>query len=822
MTGWVHDARQALRRLRREPLTAAVSALTLALGIGAATSVFALVQGVLWTPLGYPEADRLVKVHRTLEALRESPNPRLADLWNRLPVSYLFAEDLRRADRPLSGVGLYLGGEVVVDGPREPEGVAAARIDPHLLRVLGVQPEIGRLFLGGDVADGAPRVLLGHGFWRGAFGGDPGIVGRSVRIDGEPHAVVGVMPPGFQLPGREDRLWTLLVPGENDRAFRDDYRYEAIGRLAPGWTVAEAGAALDRLAERLATEHPASDAGAGARIVPLLDTLVGDGRRSLGLLSIAAMVVLAVACVNVLHLLLVRGAARRRELALRRALGAGRGRLVRSLALDALWIALAGGVGGFLLAVAGVRVLPLWLAGELPRLDQVAIDARVVLFALGASLFAALAAGLAPALAATGATGVGPRTAIDDAGADRPPPGARRRGQGALVILEVALTMALACAAGVLAVSWLRLSAVDPGFEARGVLVQELRLPGWRYPEPGDRTRAAERIVQGLRALPGAEGAALTSRLPVSGPLLVGGFRIAGRDAAGGDWTQGRSAGLQAVSPGYFELLEIPIVAGRALEPDESRPAVVVSRSLADAHFPGARPFEEVVGEEIVLGETTYSVVGVAGDVRHQGLEAEAGDLILRPWAVEAPAAMAALVRFGGGGADPLDPLDRADDVRRAIRAVDPDLALPPAGRLDERVAGSLTGPRSRALFVGLSAGIALLLAAAGIYGVVSHGVGRRRREIGIRMALGADAAAVRRSVVTGALVPALVGVALGAAGAVAGGKLLESLVYGTAPAEPAVLAAMAAALLAVCWAAAWGPARRASRIDPVRVLTRS
>ena len=810
MLGLLHDVRQALRSYRRRPFVAAVAAATLALGIGAATTVFALVRGVLLEPLGFPEPDRLVRVYRTLDALRESPNPRLAAIWDRIPLSYLFAEDLRRAGRPFVGLGLYEGTTAVLAGGREPEEVSAALVDPELLPVLGVLPVLGRPFVAADAEGGSRTVLLGHGLWESAFGGDPGIVGRAVRIDGEPYTVVGVMPPGFQIPGREDRLWLPLTPSEADRGFRDEHRYAAIARLAPGVSFEAAAEELRRIAADLSHEHPATDAGAGVRPVPLLDTVVDESRGFLVLLALGAAVVLAVACVNVLHLLLVRGAARRRELALRMALGARRGRLVRALALEALGVALAGGAGGLLLALAGALVLPRLLAVELPRLDQVAIEARVVLFAFAASLLSALAAGLAPAVFATG---VRLRGAADAGEGDEARSGGVRAGRagGALVGVEVALTMALACAAALLAVSWLRLSAVDAGFEPRGVLVQELRLPAWSHPEPADRTRKAEAILGRLRALPGVRGAAITGRLPVAGPVEVQGFRIAGRDPADGDWTRGRSAASQAVTPGYFELLRVPLVAGRTFEPEEPGRVVVVDRSLAEAHWPEGG----AVGAEIVMGEESHTVIGVVDDVRHQGRSEEAADLLLRSWSERPSETLAALVRFDG------DPVARAEEVRQAIHAVDPGLALPPAVPLDELVAADLSGPRSRALFVGLSAGVALLLAAIGVYGVVAYRVGRRRWEIGVRMALGADGAQVRRSVLAGALAPAVVGVVAGAGGALAAGRLLESLVYGVDAREPAIFGGVAVALLAVCLLAAYGPALRASRVDPARALAR-
>jgi predicted permease len=513
------------------------------------------------------------------------------------------------------------------------------------------------------------------------------------------------------------------------------------------------------------------------------------------------------------------------------ALGAPRGRLIRSLALEALAIALAGGAAGLLLAAAGRRLVPRLLAGELPRLDQVSVNGQVVLFALGASLLAALAAGLLPAVLASD---VSLRGVLDRAG--EPAAGSRPRlgrgsgrgfsrgfgrisgrrlsGGGLLVIAEVALTMTLTSSAALLVASWLRLSAVDPGFEARGVLVQEVHLPDWRYPSPTERRQAAERILARLRALPGVRGAALTSRLPVAGPAEVWGYRIAGRDTPGGDWTRGRSATMQVVTPGYFRLLGIPLVAGRPLEPGGAGRIVLINRSLAEHDWPGG----SAVGARLIMKGETYTVAGVVEDVRTQRLAEEPGDLLIQPWGQQPAASFAAVVRVAD---NPPRPLDRAADVRRAVHAIDPDLALPPAAALEDRVAGALAGPRSRASFVALSAGVALLLAVVGVYGVVAYAAASRRREIGIRMALGSDGGRVRRRVLAGALGPMAVGVVLGAAGALAAGRLLGHLLFGVEPSAPLLVAGVALALLAACAGAAYAPALRASRDDPARVLGR-
>ncbi len=800
------DLRDALRLLARHPATAAAAALTLAVGLGAVTGVYTLVRGVLLAPLDYPQPEGLLRVHRTLQTLEQSPNPRLAAIWNRLPVSYLDALDLRRRSRTLAGVGLFEGYTAVLEGGREPEEVAAARLDAELLRVLGVAPVVGRGFGPADVARRERLVLLSHALWARDFGADERIVGRAVRLDGEPHTVAGVMPRGFALAGREDRLWTPFAPSEDDLAMRDDHRYTAIARLAPGASLAAARDEAEGIAGQLAADHPEAAEGAGFRLVPLLDSVVGEHRGFLGLLGVAAVAVLAIACANVAHLLLAQGSERRRELATRLALGADRSRLVRLVLTQTLLLAAAGGLGGLLLAAGLRRALPLLLAEELPRLDEVAVNGPVVAFAAAASLATALLAGLLPAVLPSTVT-------LRETLAERGPGRRSRTVRDLLVVAEVALTMTLAAGAVLLAVSWLSLAAVEPGFAARGVLVQELRLPAWTYPDEGRRRQAAERLLARLEALPGVRAAALTSRLPTAGPAEVWGFRIAGRDPPGGDWTQGRSATMHFVTPGYLRLLGIPLLAGRPFHPGGGEPGrvVVVNRTLAERHWPGG----DAVGGRVTMGEAqeVYTVVGVVADVRHRGAAAEPEELMIQPWSQRPPAALAALVAVEG------EPLEHAAAVRAAIRRLDPGLPLPPAAELQEILERSLVGPRSRALLLGLSAGVALFLALVGTYGMTAFMVGRRRREIGIRMALGADAARIRRLVLGRTLALALAGVVLGTAGALAAGGWLASLLFGVRASDPVALGAVALLVTAGCLAAGWPPARRASRTDPARTL---
>jgi putative ABC transport system permease protein len=794
------ELRHGLRRLRRNPLFSITVILTLAVGVGAVTTAFSLVRGIL-SPLAYPRAGELVRVYETLDRLRTSPNPRMAAMANRLPVSYRDTVDWRQSSHTLRGIGLAVGYTAVLETGGEPMDVLASKVDSELLEALGMKPVLGRFFNAREVARRERLVLISHDLWVSAFGADRAILGRAVRIDGQLFTVVGVMPAGFPLPGRKDVLWTPAGPTDDDLAARDNYAYVAIARLAPGATLEAAQVEMSRIAANLAAAYPDTNTGAGVRLVPLLDMVLGDSRRILALLAAAAAAVLLVACVNLILLLLFQAVERSGETALRLALGARRGHLLRQAGIETLLLAAGGGAAGLLATALAHRALPLLLADELPRLDTLAIDWRVAAFAFGTALAVTLLSSLVPVLLTSGNSGTALRQSFT---------GRRsvRLLQDALVTAEVALTLMLTAGALTLVTSWLRVAAVDPGFEPRGVLVQQIRLPAWQYPDAVRRGDFAARLLADLEALPGVSAAALTSRLPLPGPAEVWGFRLAGQDAPSRDWTQGRIAIMQFVTPSYLRLLRIPLRAGRDL--DAAGRVVLINQTLAERHWPG----RTAVGAGVILQEQeTFRVEGVFADIRQQGLTDNPGELMLQPWDQRPPAAFAALVRAAG------PPLRSAAAVRGALRRLDPALPIQPAERLDDLIANSVAGPRSRALLVGLSAGVALLLALIGTYGVMAYSVSRQRREIAIRMAIGAGRGWVHRWILGRALGLALAGVCLGALGTRLTGRLLEGLLYGVTSADLGAVAAAALLLTTACLAAAWLPARRAGRTDPAAAL---
>ncbi|HSS76832.1 MAG TPA: ADOP family duplicated permease [Thermoanaerobaculia bacterium] len=796
-----HELRYSLRRLGRNPLVSSTVILTLAVGVGAVTTAFTVVHGTL-SPLEFPQAERLVRIYQTLSRLKTSPNARLAAIWNQIPVSYLNAADFRHRSRTLRGIGLYESYTAVLEPGGEPLEVAASRIDSELLGVLGAAPLLGRPFTAAEVARRDHLALLSHGLWTHVFGADKGILGRAIRLEGQQYTVIGIMAPGFEIPGQKDSLWTPAGLTDDDLAVRDENSYSAIGRLAPRATLEASRTEMDRLAAGLAKAHPETNADTGVRIVPLLETVIGDSRRVLTLLSAAAVAVLLIACVNLSNILLAQGMERRGEMALRLTLGARRAHLVRQSAVETLILAVAGSAVGLVLAVLARRVLPLVLAAELPRLEKITLDGAVVLFALGASLVATLFSGLLPAILAAGAAArqaMSERSLVHIA-------------QDALVIVEVALTLTLTVGALALVASWRRLATIDPGFDAPGVLVQEIRLPAWQYPDDVRRGSFATRLLATLETIPGIGETALASRLPVSGKAEIWGFHVAGQEPPSRDWTQGLSATMQFVTPEYFRLLRIPVLAGESFDDrsgSATAPVLMLNRTLADRLWPGRSPVSELVA----MHDQQYRVLGVFRDFKQRGLADPAGELMIQPWAQRPAATFSALFRVRGR------PMDYAPVIRRRLRELDPALPLSPAALLEDLVAGSAAGPRSRALLVGLLAGVAMLLALIGTYGVLAYGVGRRRREIAIRLTIGADRRWVQLWVLRRALALALAGVLLGGLGALAAGRLLAGLLYGVTATDPQVLAGAAFLLIAACLAAGYFPARRASRIDPAMTL---
>ena len=795
-----------LRQLRRAPGFTVVATLTLALGIGATTAVFSVVEAVLLRPLPWPAADRLV--------VPEAQEISTGDTWNTTYADYL---DWREA-RVFSDVALWQSMEVnlAAEG-QEPERVAAVRVTDGFFSTLGVAPLLGRHLRPEEFVLGSPRrALISEGLWLRRFGGDRDVVGRSTLITDVPVEIIGVVPQEMVFP-QDTELWFPVRIAPEDQIHyerRDNFVFVGIARLAPGRTLAETRSQLAVRADRFARETPQARRGVTVTATPLAAWAVGPTLpRALWLMLGAVGLVLLIGCVNVANLLLARGAARRRELGVRAALGAGRARLLRQLLAESVVLGAVGGALGVLVAAAGTRALAAAAPADLPRLEHVTVNLPVLLFALGTALFATLLFGGAPALRGAGEDGAGLLAGV----VTRAAAGERRGSRRLLVAGELALALVLLLGSGLLLRSLLELRGTDPGFRTSGLLSFGLSLQGERYGEIPAQLAVFAAVQDRIAALPGVERVGMISALPLGG----GGFYLgrafladgwpeppAGEDLSG-QWT--------VVSPGTFAALGVPLVRGRDFDTrdrDGSTPTIIVNQEFVRRMFPGQDP----IGKRVRSwrDENVYrEIVGVVGDVRYFSAGDEIRPVVYVPQAQATWDTMVVLVRSREG----LDSGAVLPELRRAVAGVDPRLPLDDVQTMDEVFARSVAPRRFGALLLVGFAAIALVLALVGVYGVLAYEVGQRRREIGIRMALGSRRASVVGMVVREAAALVLAGVAVGLLAGLLLARLVAPLLYETPPRDPATFALAPAALALVALFAAWLPARRASRVDPMQAL---
>ena len=827
----VREIHGGMRALWRSPGLTAALVLTLALGIGANTAIFSVVDGVLLRPAPVADVDHLVIVWETDRHSGTS----------REPASLPDFTDFQRRARSLARLAAFMAGEVNVAAPAaagggaagDPRRVAALSVTDELWPALGVAPLLGRGFTAADTRPVAARVaVISESLWAAQYERSPDVLGRIIRLDEEAHVIVGVMPEAADFGvlqilsraaysrsfadrgagGRVD-VWTPLVR-DDERLPRDTHPIFMIGRLAGGSTRAAAQDELAGIAADLERGFKEND-GRGVFVESLPDAVFAPVRPALMLLLGTVLLVLLVASVNVANLLLARGATRAREVAVRTALGATGARLARQFAIESVLLALLAGAAGLALAFAGLRVLLAIAPADVPRLAQVGVDARVLLFTLAVSITVGVAFGLMPALQARR---VEVQSALRGEGGIHATAGrARRRLRAVLVVAEVALAVMLVSGAGLLTRSFWHLRDVDPGFRPDGVLKAEVQLPAARYPVDFARwpdlpeihafTRA---LLERAAALPGVEAAAMAGNHPLD-PGFTNSFTVVGREAEAGSWPE---ISVRRVTPGYFATVRLPLVRGRLIATSDvtaGEPVLLVNRAAADRFFAGREP----LGRQIRLWGAARRIVGVVGDERIHGPAAAAPPAVYLPLA-QAPSAAGGevvLVRTRG------DPAALAPALRGAIRAVDPQLAAFGIEPLDRTMDRSVSQRRFVMLLLGLFAGLALVLAAVGVYGVLAYGVAQRRRELAIRLVLGAPPGQLRRQVVAQGLLLAGAGVALGLAGAAALARGLESMLFAVAPTDPATFAAVAAFLLVVALAASYLPARLATRIDPMSAL---
>jgi putative ABC transport system permease protein len=805
----LQDVRYAGRVLRKSPGFTAVAVVTLALGIGASTAIFSIVNAVLLNPLPFAEPERLVMIYGKFLSYSQS----------NMSVSVPEFVDCRERTSSFAQLAAYDDFSAnLTAAAGEPERVEALAVTPELFAVLQAAPLYGRVFLPEEAQEGRDDVvIISHELWQRRFAADPNAVGQQVIVNGRNHTVVGVMPQGFAFPQRT-RLWKpLWFPAEQ---YAPDWRgsrgLTVISRLKPNVSLAVAQAEVDQLAAQLTGEYPRNYESRGYRIslVPLLADLVGETRKGLLVLLGAVAFVTLIACANVANLLLARGAGRRQEIAVRLALGARRGRIVRQLLTESLLLAGLGGALGLLLATWGVDLLLSFAPQDLPRLHEVRLDGRVLAFTFAVALLTGVLFGLAPALATSGAD-LNETLKEGRRGATG---GARRlRLRRAFVITEVALALVLLVGAGLLLKSFWRLQGVDPGFNADGVLTMRLMLPFEIYQKPAQRSAFYRQILERINAVPGVEAAGAAAHLPLRQGGMSG--TISAENSAVGPNDLPVEVDWNWVTPDYFKTMEIALLGGRAFTEADTEGAArvaIIDESFARTFFPNQDP----VGKRLKRGKLDstrpwMTIIGVVRQVHSHRLEAAAREQVYFPFYQDpSPYNMSLIARTSAAGA-----LSLSLDVRSAIQSVDPNQPVFDVFTLRQVVGDSMAERRFSMLLMAVFAAVALTLAAVGIYGVMAYAVAQRTHEIGIRVALGATAGSILRLIVGQGMALTLTGVGIGLLAALALTRLLASLLYSVSATDPLTFAVIALLLTGVALLACWLPARRATKVDPMVAL---
>ncbi len=796
------DLSYAVRRLRRSPGFTLVAVLTLALGIGATSAIFSVVNAVLLRPLPHPEPERLVQLQAT---------------WKGKDVAYLSPQnflDIEAQARSFERLSAMDGGGVTLTGLGSPERLEAASVSAAFFDVMRARPLLGRGFVAGENEPGRSKVaVLGHRLWLDRFGGDPNIVGRSVQIDREPRTVVGVAPAAFSFPDGA-QVW---LPLEYDEQFRTKSRgawyLQVVGRLAPGATVEGAREEMRTIAARLAAAYPDANEGVGGSAASLHEATVGETRRALLVLLGAVGLVLLVACVNVANLQLARVSGREGELAVRAALGAGRGRIARQLLTESVLLAVAGGALGVLLAGVLVDGLLSLQPQDVPRLAEVRLDRSVLGFAALLSLATSLLFGAFPALrtsrrATAQSLRQGSRAVLA---------GTRPGLRAGLVVGQIALAMVLLAGAGLLVRSFTLLRSVDPGFDVRSALSFRVSLPGSAYADDTRLVAFHQGLDERLRALPGVRAVGAISSLPLAGGNFIISFTVDGRPEL--PPAQQPSLDVAIATPGYFRAMGTDLVRGRGFTPgdDERAPQVVLlSEAAVRRHFAGEDPIGKVIRLGLGRGRGRKAggeVVGVVRDVKRHGLAKASPPEIYLPYAQYPVQSMAVVLRTD------VPPRSLAAAAERVVHGLDPELPVVRLATLEELVARSISQPRFYTLLLAAFASSALFLAALGLFGVMSYAVAQRTRELSVRLALGARPQSLLRMVLREAMALGLAGAALGLLGALVVSRSLEALLYSVSPSDPVTLSVTALVLVATTLLAGYLPARRATRVDPVVAL---
>ena len=811
MNNLFQDLRYGFRLLSKNLGFTAVVVLTLALGIGANTAIFSVINAVLLQPLPFAEPDRLVTVW----------NVNTKTGGDGVQVSYPDFNDWRAQSQSFEKMAAFRGRDLTVTGMGEAFRLRGATTTSDLFPLLGVAPRLGRVFTPEEDRAGNHSAILSDTLWRTRFKADPNAVGRTISINSQSYTIVGVMPPKFAFPISTDpvELWIgAAVDNEGAGALtnqRGNHAIEVIGRLKPGVSLAQAQSEVSRITDALQKQYPGENPDFGALVVPFFERVVGDVKLALMLLLGAVGCVLLIACGNIANLLLARAATQQKEVAVRAALGANRWRVIRQLLTESILLALLGGVAGLLLAWWGTDLLLKLVPGGLPRVTETALSARVLGFTLLISVLTGMLFGLVPALHSFRLDLV---TTLKDAGRSSSDGGSGNRTRNALIVTQVAVAFVLLVCAGLLAGSFWRLQQVNPGFDPKNVLTFRVSLPTSKYERNEQIESFYQRLSERIAALPGVTSASAVSVLPLSGQNSAVGFSIEGIPTDPNNAFPHESY-LRITRPEYFNTMGITLLQGRdfdARDTLQGNAVVIINETLARKHFPGQNPLGRRISPSFAIddrGTLAREIIGVVKDVHHASLREESGNEIYAPHS-QAPFNTLTMVARTSS-----DPQALIASVRREVIALDSELPVFNVRTLEETLSRSVAQPRFNTLLLAIFAGLALLLTAIGLYGVMAYSVTQRTRELGIRLALGAQRSNVLSLVIRQGMMLAGIGLGVGTVVAFALTRLMESFLFGVSATDPLTFGGIALLLAVVALAACFIPARRATKVDPMVAL---
>lgn len=796
------DLRYGARRLLKNPGFTLIAILTLALGVGANAAIFTVVNSVLLRPLPYKDADRLV-------ILKDSWLPKFPE-FAAAPANFL---DWKKENTVFERLVAFRFTSMNLTGKGDPERLTGFAVSEGFLAMLGVTPQYGRDFSAEENLVGKNNVIiLNHGFWRQRYGGDPSIVNQTISLDGQSYVVVGVLPATFSFPGRDASYWTPLAFTPQQAQNRGGHNLgRVVGQLKPGVSVTQANAEMVAIAGRLAAQYPANS-GWSVNVTPLLDFTVRSVKPALYVLLAAVAFVLLIACVNVANLLLSRVAGRAKEIAIRSSLGASRGRIVRQLLTESLFLALLGGVAGLALAKWGLDLLLLLAPENLPRMSQVSLDGRVLGFTFLLTLLTGLVFGLVPALQASNPN---LNEAMKDGGRGATEGKRGRLIRNSLVVVEVASALVLLIGAGLMIKSFWRLQHTNPGFNAQNVMTARVALPQRKYPESKQQEAFFTQLLEKLEATPGVQSVGASTLIPLDGDDYIAGFEIQDRPSPAPG--QGQSTIFTAISDGYFKAMGIPLIRGRLFDKRDSSNSphvALINETMAKKIFPN----EEPIGKRITFGNRDdasawYEIVGVVGDVRHYSLDQPAPLQTYEPYTQQTFSYMSLAVRTTG------DPAALGPAIRNQVHALDAEQPVANMKTLDALAAISSAQAQFSMTLLSVFASVALLLATIGVYGVLSYAVTQRSHEIGVRMALGAGRGDVLKMIAAQGMSLILIGAGIGLLGAYGLTRVMSTLLFEVSATDPVIFGAITLLLIMIALLACYIPARRATRVDPLVAL---